>query len=281
MPRNYNFEKTPTKNRDSKIIGFCIVFIFACIMCTYMYCSGLKADTNGLQNEQSVDSSEEITENSLETVTQQAGTDDGLPSSVSTMLEAGNYCADMQNEMIAENDEYLLEVKNAIAAGYYERIIMSDRYQELIKTFDKKYMRDIPTGASTVMWSEYGVWEFNADYDYSTELNTTMPAVWTCYDKSDTEKRHPYAFVTATYITSTGQFIEPRLAKTEWYPDHSSLYEGVDDEGIVADQCGDMDAIGGGNEEANMTDEQLEAWQTLQKLMAGEAVKEDAVTISH
>lgn len=276
MRRNYNFQKISKKHIDDKIAGICAIIVLICIICTYMFCTSMKQiSSQTASSETSDDVPVEQTEQ------QQVGNENGEPSSVSTMIKAGQYCADMQNEMIKENDAYLLEVQNAVNAGYYERIIMSERYQELLDTFDKKYMQDIPIGSGTVMWSEYGVWEFAADYDYSTELNASMPAVWVCYDKTDTDKKHPYAIVTATYITSTGKFIEPRLSKTEWYPDHSALYDSIADEEVVPDQCGDMDAVGGGNDEANMTQEQLEAWQELQKLMAGEAVKEDAVTISH
>jgi len=278
MARNYNFEKPKKSKHDDRIVSICVFAVIICVVITYMYCSAMKRETDNIKN---MPASEQPASAGLETVTQGIGNEDGLPSSVGTMIEAGNACADMQNEMIAENDEYLLEVKNATESGYYQRIIMSQRYQELLDTFDKKYMRTIPSGASTVMWSEYGVWEFNADYDYSAELNATMPAVWTCYAKDDTEKKHPYAFLTATYVTASNQFIEPKLSKTEWYPTHSSLYEPIDDEGIVADQCGDDTAAGGGNDEANMTQEQLDTWQELQNLMAGESVKEDAVSISH
>ena len=278
MTRNYNFEKSKKVKQDDKIVSMCIFTIFVCIVFTYLYCSALRRETESLID---TPAPKQMSPVNLETTTQGVGMKDGLPSSVGTMLKAGNACADMQNEMIAENDEYLLEVKNAIKAGYYQRIAMSQRYQELLKTFDKKYMRTVPSGSSTVMWSEFGTWEFNADYDYSAELNATMPVVWICYGKDDTEKKRPYAFLTATYVTASNQFIEPKLFKTEWYPTHSSLYEAVDDEGVVADQCGDDTATCGGNDEANMTKEQLETWKKLQKLLEGEAVKKDAVSISH
>ena len=191
------------------------------------------------------------------------------------------------NQMIKQNNEHLLTIKNAVASGYYEPILMTDEYKQLLADFNKQYMKENPKNSSGILWSEYGVWEFNANYDYSAEANPSMKAVWICYDKNDTEKLHPYAVCTATYVTATDSFIEPVLSKTEWYPRNSHISDEArmngmpNDVTVSADQCGDKSAANGSNDDGEMTEEQKKIREQLQLLLDSNSSKQNAVTISH
>ena len=164
---------------------------------------------------------------------------------------------------------------------------MTDEYKQLIADFNKQYMKENPKNSSGTLWSEYGVWEFNANYDYSAEANPSMKAVWVCYDKNDTEKLHPYAVCTATYVTATDSFIEPVLSKTEWYPRNSYVSDEArmngmpNDVTVSADQCGDESAANGSNDDGEMTEEQKKIKEQLQLLLDSNSSKQNAVTISH
>lgn len=245
-----------------------------------MYCSSL--DVNKTEYTQ------ETTESPGDIfIAETESSDEELDSSIGSMAMAGNRVADMQNQMIEQNNEYLLTIKNAVASGYYEPILMTDEYKQLLADFNKQYMKDNPMNASGVLWSEYGVWEFNANYDYPVEANSSMKAVWLCYDKNDTEKLHPYAVCTATYVTATDSFIEPVLSKTEWYPRNSNISDEArmngmpNDVTVSADQCGDESAANGSNDDGEMTEEQKKIREQLQLLLDSNSSKQNAVTISH
>lgn len=206
-----------------------------------------------------------------------------------SMVQAGTILAEKQNALIAENDKYLLTSKNAFADGYQDAILMTDTYKQLLADFHKQYMSERPEGIQGVLWSEYGVWEFSATYDYSLEENDSMKAVWMCYDKSDTEKRHPYAICTAAYVTASDKFIEPRVSRTEWYPSGSSVVDAdlikaagaPEDVNVSADQCGDVDAENGGNDDGDMTEEQKKVRDELQKQIDSGNTQDNAVLIGH
>ena len=280
MKRSYNFSSKQKTNRDDKIITFCVIAIVVIVSITYMYCSSL--DVN------KTDYTQDMTESTNDTfIAETEVSDEELDSSIGSMAMAGNRVADMQNQMIKQNDEYLLTIKNAVASGYYDPILMTDEYKQLIADFNKQYMKENPKNSSGTLWSEYGVWEFNANYDYSAEANPSMKAVWVCYDKNDTEKLHPYAFCTATYVTATDSFIEPVLSKTEWYPRNSYVSDEArmngmpNDVTVSADQCGDESAANGSNDDGEMTEEQKKIKEQLQLLLDSNSSKQNAVTISH
>ena len=280
MKRSYNFSSKQKTNRDDKIITFCVIAIVVIVSITYMYCSSL--DVN------KTDYTQDMTESANDAlVAETEVSDEELDSSIGSMAMAGNRVADMQNQMIKQNDEYLLTIKNAVASGYYDPILMTDEYKQLIADFNKQYMKENPKNSSGTLWSEYGVWEFNANYDYSAEANPSMKAVWVCYDKNDTEKLHPYAVCTATYVTATDSFIEPVLSKTEWYPRNSYVSDEArmngmpNDVTVSADQCGDESAANGSNDDGEMTEEQKKIKEQLQLLLDSNSSKQNAVTISH
>lgn len=280
MKRSYNFSSKQKTNRDDKIITFCVIAIVVIVSITYMYCSSL--DVN------KTDYTQDMTESTNDTfIAETEVSDEELDSSIGSMAMAGNRVADMQNQMIKQNDEYLLTIKNAVASGYYDPILMTDEYKQLIADFNKQYMKENPKNSSGTLWSEYGVWEFNANYDYSAEANPSMKAVWVCYDKNDTEKLHPYAVCTATYVTATDSFIEPVLSKTEWYPRNSYVSDEArmngmpNDVTVSADQCGDESAANGSNDDGEMTEEQKKIKEQLQLLLDSNSSKQNAVTISH
>ena len=280
MKRSYNFSSKQKTNRDDKIITFCVIAIVVIVSITYMYCSSL--DVN------KTDYTQGMTESTNDTfIAETEVSDEELDSSIGSMAMAGNRVADMQNQMIKQNDEYLLTIKNAVASGYYDPILMTDEYKQLIADFNKQYMKENPKNSSGTLWSEYGVWEFNANYDYSAEANPSMKAVWVCYDKNDTEKLHPYAVCTATYVTATDSFIEPVLSKTEWYPRNSYVSDEArmngmpNDVTVSADQCGDESATNGSNDDGEMTEEQKKIREQLQLLLDSDSSKQNAVIISH
>lgn len=280
MKRSYNFSSKQKTNRDDKIITFCAIAIVVIVSITYMYCSSL--DVN------KIDYTQDMTESDNDTLVAETEiSDEELESSIGSMAMAGNRVADMQNQMIKQNDEYLLTIKNAVASGYYDPILMTDEYKQLLADFNKQYMKENPKNSSGTLWSEYGVWEFNANYDYSAEANPSMKAVWVCYDKNDTEKLHPYAVCTATYVTATDSFIEPVLSKTEWYPRNSYVSDEArmngmpNDVTVSADQCGDESAANGSNDDGEMTEEQKKIKEQLQLLLDSNSSKQNAVTISH
>ena len=280
MKRSYNFSSKQKTNRDDKIIAFCVIAIVVIVSITYMYCSSL--DVN------KIDDTQDMTESVNDAlVAETEVSDEELESSIGSMAMAGNRVADMQNQMIKQNDEYLLTIKNAVASGYYDPILMTDEYKQLLADFNKQYMKENPKNSSGTLWSEYGVWEFNANYDYSAEANPSMKAVWVCYDKNDTEKLHPYAVCTATYVTATDSFIEPVLSKTEWYPRNSYVSDEArmngmpNDVTVSADQCGDESAANGSNDDGEMTEEQKKIKEQLQLLLDSNSSKQNAVTISH
>lgn len=280
MKRSYNFSSKQKTNRDDKIITFCAIAIVVIVSITYMYCSSL--DVN------KTDDTQDMTESANDAlVAETEVSDEELDSSIGSMAMAGNRVADMQNQMIKQNDEYLLTIKNAVASGYYDPILMTDEYKQLLADFNKQYMKENPKNSSGILWSEYGVWEFNANYDYSAEANPSMKAVWVCYDKNDTEKLHPYAVCTATYVTATDSFIEPVLSKTEWYPRNSYVSDEArmngmpNDVTVSADQCGDESAANGSNDDGEMTEEQKKIKEQLQLLLDSNSSKQNAVTISH
>lgn len=287
MKRSYNFDQPNSqkkKNKDGKIVMFCVIVSFVSVIMAYMYCDAMKADTS--------DNQQEIVENTEieEDVTMKPETEtayEELNPTIASMAMAGNAVADMQNQMIVQNNEYLITVRNAEASGYTAPIQMSNAYKQLLSDFNAKYMQKNPQAAPGVIWSEYGVWEFNANYDYVAEDNSSMKAVWLCYDKNDTEKKHPYAVCTATYVTETDSFIEPVLSKTEWYPRNTNLSDAVlangmpGDPTVSADQCGDDTASNGSNDDGEMTKEQQQVRDQLQLLIDAEKAKQNAVTISH
>ena len=280
MKRSYNFSSKQKTNRDDKIITFCVIAIVVIVSITYMYCSSL--DVN------KTDYTQDMIESTNDTfIAETEVSDEELDSSIGSMAMAGNRVADMQNQMIKQNDEYLLTIKNAVASGYYDPILMTDEYKQLIADFNKQYMKENPKNSSGTLWSEYGVWEFNANYDYSAEANPSMKAVWVCYDKNDTEKLHPYAVCSATYVTATDSFIEPVLSKTEWYPRNSYVSDEArmngmpNDVTVSADQCGDESAANGSNDDGEMTEEQKKIKEQLQLLLDSNSSKQNAVTISH
>ena len=280
MKRSYNFSSKQKTNRDNKIITFCAIAIVVIVSITYVYCSSL--DVN------KTDYTQDMTESTNDTfIAETEVSDEELDSSIGSMAMAGNRVADMQNQMIKQNDEYLLTIKNAVASGYYDPILMTDEYKQLLADFNKQYMKENPKNSSGTLWSEYGVWEFNANYDYSAEANPSMKAVWICYDKNDTEKLHPYAVCTATYVTATDSFIEPVLSKTEWYPRNSYALDEArmngmpNDVTVSADQCGDESAANGSNDDGEMTEEQKKIREQLQLLLDSDSSKQNAVTISH
>ena len=280
MKRSYNFSSKQKTNRDDKIIAFCVIAIVVIVSITYMYCSSL--DVN------KIDDTQDMTESVNDAlVAETEVSDEELESSIGSMAMAGNRVADMQNQMIKQNDEYLLTIKNAVASGYYDPILMTDEYKQLLADFNKQYMKENPKNSSGTLWSEYGVWEFNANYDYSAEANPSMKAVWVCYDKNDTEKLHPYAVCTATYVTATDSFIEPVLSKTEWYARNSYVSDEArmngmpNDVTVSADQCGDESAANGSNDDGEMTEEQKKIKEQLQLLLDSNSSKQNAVTISH
>lgn len=285
MQRSYNLESKPKKtNKDGKIVRFCVIITFAVIFITYMYCSAVKSSEPVLNETEETEAVAEIVMN-----TEVSDPTEERESAIGSMAMAGNTLADKQNALIAENDKYLITMKNAAASGYYDKILMTDKYKQLIADFNKKYMKKNPYGASGVLWSKCGVWEFQANYDFSSDLYKSMPAVWLCYDKNDTDKIHPYAVVTATYITASDSFENPVLYKTEWYPSNSSI---ADEDAIIAngmpndvtvsaDQCGDDSAANGSNDDGEMTDEQKKVHDELQKLIDANKAKENAVSISH
>ena len=283
MHRSYNLKSKPEKkNKDDKIVHFCVIVTLAVIFITYMYCSSVKSS-------ESVSEEPEETEAVAEIVMDTEVSAEERESAIGSMAMAGNTLADKQNALIAENDKYLITMKNAAASGYYDKILMTDKYKQLIEDFNKKYMKKNPSGASGVLWSECGVWEFQANYDFSSDLYKSMPAVWLCYGRDDTEKIHPYAVVTATYITASDSFENPVLHKTEWYPSDSSVADkdaiianGMpNDVTVSADQCGDDSAANGSNDDGDMTEEQKKVRDELQKLIDANKAKENAVSISH
>lgn len=285
MQRSYNLKSKPEKtNKDDRIVRFCVIVTLAVIFVAYMYCSALTPS-------ESVSDEAEETEAVAEIVmdTEVSDSTEERESAIGSMAMAGNTLADKQNALIAENDKYLVTMKNAAASGYYDKILMTDKYKQLIEDFNKKYMKKNPYGASGVLWSECGVWEFQANYDFSSDLYKSMPAVWLCYGKDDTDKIHPYAVVTATYITASDSFENPVLYKTEWYPSDSSVADkdaiianGMpNDVTVSADQCGDDSAANGSNDDGEMTPEQEKVREELQKLIDANKAKENAVSISH
>lgn len=283
MQRSYNLKSKPEKkNKDDKIVYFCAIVTLAVVLITCMYCSTVKPS-------ESVFDETEETETVSEIVMDTEVSVEESESAIGSMVMAGNTLADKQNALIAENDKYLVTMRNAAASGYYDKILMTDKYKQLIEDFNKKYMKKNPYGASGVLWSVCGVWEFQANYDFSSDLYKSMPAVWLCYGKDDTDKIHPYAVVTATYITASDSFENPVLHKTEWYPSNSSVADkdaiianGMpNDVTISADQCGDDSAANGSNDDGEMTPEQERVREELQKLIDANKAKENAVSISH
>lgn len=283
MQRSYNLKSKPEKkNKDDKIVYFCVIVTLAVVLMTYMYCSTVKSSESVFDETKETEAVAEIVMNTEVSAEESE-------SAIGSMAMAGNTLADKQNALIAENDKYLVTMKNAAASGYYDKILMTDEYTQLIEDFNKKYMKKNPYGASGVLWSVCGVWEFQANYDFSSDLYKSMPAVWLCYGKDDTDKIHPYAVVTATYITASDSFENPVLYKTEWYPSDSDIADkdaiianGMpNDVTVSADQCGDDSAANGSNDDGEMTPEQERVREELQKLIDANKAKENAVSISH
>lgn len=283
MQRSYNLKsKSEKKNKDDKIVYFCVIVTLAVILMTCMYYSTVKPS-------EFVSEEAGETEAVSEIVMDTEVSAEERESAIGSMAMAGNTLADKQNALIAENDKYLVTMKNAAASGYYDKILMTDKYKQLIEDFNKKYMKKNPYGTSGVLWSVCGVWEFQANYDFSSDLYKSMPAVWLCYGKDDTDKIHPYAVVTATYITASDSFENPVLYKTEWYPSDSSVADkdaiianGMpNDVTVSADQCGDDSAANGSNDDGEMTPEQEKVRDELQKLIDANKAKENAVSIYH
>lgn len=280
MKRSYNFNPEQKKNKDDKIVTFCGIAIVVIVSITYMYCSSLDVNKTDHTSGTTGSAGDPL-------IVEIEASDEELESSIGSMAMAGNSVADMQNQMIKQNNEYLLTIKNAVASGYYEPILMTDEYKQLLADFNKQYMKENPSNISGILWSEYGVWEFNANYDYPAEANSSMKAVWLCYDENDTEKLHPYAVCTATYVTATDSFIEPVLSKTEWYPRNSYISDEArmngmpNDVTVSADQCGDESAANGSNDDGEMTEEQKKIREQLQLLLDSNSSKQNAVTISH
>lgn len=278
MARNYNLGRKSGKKRPSgETVFIALVFTVTVVGVVFLFSRDMPKE---------VPVSETVP---VETQAIVADTEVEISATPVSMVQAGTLLADRQNALIGENEKYLRTVRNAEAAGYRDAILMTDTYKQLLSDFHKEYMMSRPAGSTGVLWSEYGVWEFNAVFDYAMEENKSMKAVWMCYDASDTEKKRPYAICTATYVTESGQFIEPELRKTEWYPDNVSTVSeemlrqagAPEDIGVSADQCGDTDAENGSNDDGVMTEEQKRVREELQRQIDSNKTKENAVSITH
>lgn len=286
MKRQYKVKQTGNSSgkNDIKVIRFVsavtAVFIFAAC---YV---GITARADTVMINSRISSIESVSAASVSEPAVSVSAD-VQESTIASMFTAGNYMADIQNRLIAENDKYCNTVRNAAASGYGDTVEMTDEYKSLIASAYSKYMKSKPANVSSVIWSDYGVWEFNCDYDYSAEKYVTMPAVWTCYDASDTKKLHPYAVVTATYVTATDEFTDAELSLTEWYPDNDvsllsaeALKAGMPtDPTVCADQCADISS-GDKTVSDDMTDDQKEVTAELQKQLDAQKAS-GSVTISH
>ena len=97
---------------------------------------------------------------------------------------------------------------------------------DFIKEFQTKYFPKPVTNVDSVdvnnvAWSWYGVWEFSGTYDFSAQEVPAMPAVWICYESSDTNKVKPLAFVTATYSSAQKGFTNAEATYTQNYVHYS------------------------------------------------------------
>lgn len=97
---------------------------------------------------------------------------------------------------------------------------------DLIKEFQTKYFQKPIANVDSVdvnsaAWSWYGVWEFSETYDFSAQEVPAMPAVWICYEPSDTKKVKPLAFVTATYSPAQKGFTNAEATYTQNYIHYS------------------------------------------------------------
>lgn len=278
MARNYNLDRRPDRKKSGEN-----AFIAAVAAATVL---GMAVIFSGTQPEPAAADKETVPRETQAIVSE---SEVEIPATPVSMVQAGTLLADRQNMLIAENDRYLLTVRNAEADGYQGTILMTDAYQQLLEDFHKEYMKEKPAGSTGVIWSGYGVWEFNAHFDYAMEQHDSMKAVWLCYDEDDIMKKRPYAVCTATYVTASGQFVEPRLYKTEWYPKKASTVTqdmireagAPEDTGVSADQCGDEDAANGSNDDGIMTKEQERVREELQKQIDANASKKNAVSIGH
>lgn len=125
----------------------------------------------------------------------------------------------------------------------------SSEYAELVNDFQKKYVKTV-ANAEGVTWSWYGVWSFDASYDFSASLKKSMKAVWTCYDSSDVSRLKPLAFVTATYSADSNKFsnfsamymngyIKKSEAQAENFGgDNTAIQAGFDENGNPVDADG-------------------------------------------
>lgn len=278
MARNYNLhpkQKKKSVNDTGFIIGIVIITVIGMV---FLLKPAQKEIVPEAVQEASTES--DVITSELETE---------VPATPVSMMRAGTILAEKQNALITENDKYLLTSKNALKNGYQDAVLMTDTYKQMLADFNKQYMSEKPEGLQGVLWSEFGVWEFSADYDYASEENSSMKAVWMCYDKSDTDKIHPYAVCTATYVTASDKFIEPKLYKTEWYPSSPGIIDeemikaagAPNDVNVSADQCGDLDAANGSNDDGDMTEEQKRVRDELQKMIDSGNTKENAVSIGH
>lgn len=280
MARNYNLgPKSGKKKSSGETVFIAIVFVITVAGLAFLFFRDVPQEIPAVSETVPVETQAIVTDAEVE-----------VSATPVSMVQAGTLLADRQNALIEENNKYLRTVRNAEAAGYRDPILMTDTYKQLLADFHKEYMTSKPAGSTGVLWSEYGVWEFNAIFDYAMEDNKSMKAVWLCYDASDTEKKRPYAVCTATYVTESEQFIESKLHKTEWYPDNntSTVSEEMlrqagapEDIGVSADQCGDPDAENGSNDDGVMTEEQKRVREELQRQIDSYKTKKNAVSIEH
>lgn len=291
MRKNYslNHPEKRTSNIDNKLIIICLIIAGLAGIYVYTFTQNVNRQITDIQNLQTVEEETESTDVFVEDITDESDddvSDEILESTAVSMADAGKAVADIQNTLIEENNKYIQTTANARAQGYTDAILMPDSYTNLISEMENHYMKTKPQNAASVVWTTEGVWEFNADYDYSMENNKSMDAVWTCYDKYDTDKKYPYAIVTATYITESGTFTNAVLSKTEWYPatplDEDIIAAGApEDPTVSADQCGDESVENGSNDDGSYTEEQEQVREELQKLIDANNAKENSLIIAH
>lgn len=278
MKREYKFNRQMNRNKDNIIATICVVIAIVICLSKYFYCKDIVSETDSILSELDKYKNISVENEDAEDPNDTPITEEELMPTIVSMAEAGNTIANMQNQMIVENNNYITTVKTARDAGYDDPIMMPDSYKTLLEDFKEQYMPSGFAGAQGVVWSVAGTWEFNADYDYSANDIQSMPAVWTCYLDDDIERKNPCAYVTATYVTESGMFIDPVLHKTEVYPYIiSESDDNYDDD--PCDQTYDEVTMHG--DDGEPTPEQLEIFEKLQKIIDSNDSKNNAVVISH
>lgn len=179
---------------------------------------------------------------------------------MSSAKDLGNRVVDYQNRLISFDNDWCAKQPVTNKPGEFT-VPMTAEHQACLTEFQNECLyRDADNQlygsvrGNAMIWSYYGQWEFQADYDYE---GTKAQLVFLCFDTTDTNvpKRDLLAMAICEYDRETDRLMSINLTKTPLYDSkfsrdlrrNSNLRNESGWTGIPQDQAGDP-SIGSPND---------------------------------